>query len=315
MLNRRLGIVYLLMKKKTVTAAELAGRYEVSVRTIYRDIEALSMIGIPVYAPKGRNGGISLTEQFVLDRMLVTEEEQKQILAALKSLEEMGIRAEQDTFHKLGDFFKVQPPNWIAVDFSDWSGRRQELFEGVRRAILETKVICFDYYGQNGAMSKRTVEPVQLLFKEYTWYLRAFCRSRNAMRLFKLLRMKRMELMPETFTPKPDVYAEDTVSSGEPENAESAISAGDDAVIWKKEPLEIHVAKSEAYRIYDRFEEEEITVLEDGSFLIKIDWVQDDWLWGLILSFGDAAEVTAPKEAREEIQRRIREMAAVYEDL
>lgn len=75
MLNRRLGIVYLLMKKKTVTAAELAGRYEVSVRTIYRDIEALSMIGVPVYAPKGRNGGISLTEQFVLDRMLVTEEE------------------------------------------------------------------------------------------------------------------------------------------------------------------------------------------------------------------------------------------------
>lgn len=311
MLNRRLGIVYLLMKKKAVTAAELAGHYEVSVRTIYRDIEALSMIGIPIYAQKGRNGGISLTEQFVLDRMLVTEEEQKQILAALKSLEEMGMRAEQDTFHKLGDFFKVQPPNWIAVDFSDWSGRRRELFGGVRRAILETKVICFDYYGQNGTMSKRTVEPVQLLFKEYTWYLRAFCRSRNAMRLFKLLRMKRMEVLPETFTPKPDAYAE-AASSGEPESAESA---GDDAVIWKKEPLEIHVAKSEAYRIYDRFEEEEITVLEDGSFQIKIDWVQDDWLWGLILSFGSAAEVTAPKEAREEMQRRIREVAAVYENL
>lgn len=315
MLNRRLGIVYLLMKKKTVTAAELAERYEVSVRTIYRDIEALSMIGVPVYAQKGRNGGISLTEQFVLDRMLVTEEEQKQILAALKSLDEVGARTEQDTFHKLGDFFKVQPPNWIAVDFSDWSGKRQELFEGVRRAILETKVICFDYYGQNGTMTRRTVEPVQLLFKEYTWYLRAFCRSRKAMRLFKLLRMKRMEQLPETFTPKPEAYTEDVNLCGEPKDDKSVTAASDSDVILKKKALEIHIAKSEAYRIYDRFEEEEITVLEDGSFLIKIDWIQDDWLWGLILSFGSAAEVTAPKEAREEMQRRIREMAAVYEAL
>ncbi|MDE5801924.1 MAG: YafY family transcriptional regulator [Lachnospiraceae bacterium] len=315
MLNRRLGIVYLLMKKKTVTAAELAERYEVSVRTIYRDIEALSMIGVPVYAQKGRNGGISLTEQFVLDRMLVTEEEQKQILAALKSLDEVGARTEQDTFHKLGDFFKVQPPNWIAVDFSDWSGKRQELFEGVRRAILETKVICFDYYGQNGTMTHRTVEPVQLLFKEYTWYLRAFCRSRNAMRLFKLLRMKRMELLPETFTPRPEVYTEDVNSCGEPKDDKSVTTASDNDVILKEKAIEIHIAKSEAYRIYDRFEEDEITVLEDGSFLIKIDWIQDDWLWGMILSFGSAAEVTAPKEAREEMQRRIRKMAEVYEAL
>lgn len=315
MLNRRLGIVYLLMKKKTVTAAELAERYEVSVRTIYRDIEALSMIGVPVYAQKGRNGGISLTEQFVLDRMLVTEEEQKQILAALKSLDEVGARTEQDIFHKLGDFFKVQPPNWIAVDFSDWSGKRQELFEGVRRAILETKVICFDYYGQNGTMTHRTVEPVQLLFKEYTWYLRAFCRSRNAMRLFKLLRMKRMVLLPETFAPRPETYAEDVNSCGEPKDDKFVTTESDKDVISKEKAIEIHIAKSEAYRIYDRFEEEEITVLEDGSFLIKIDWIQDDWLWGLILSFGSAAEVTAPKEAREEMQRRIREMAAVYEVL
>lgn len=311
MLNRRLGIVYLLMKKKIVTAAELAERYEVSVRTIYRDIEALSMIGVPVYAQKGRKGGISLTEQFVLDRMLVTEEEQKQILAALKSLDEVGVRTEQDTFHKLGDFFKVQPPNWIAVDFSDWSDKRQELFEDVRRAILETRVICFDYYGQNGTMSRRTAEPVQLLFKEYTWYLRAFCRGRNDMRLFKLLRMKRMEILPETFTPKPDAYTEETEPYGGLSGNEAAVSSGKDAVL-KEEAMEIHIAQSEAYRIYDRFDEEEITVLEDGSFRIKIDWIQNDWLWGLILSFGSAAEVIAPKEAREEMQKRIRKMAAVY---
>lgn len=323
MLNRRLGIVYLLMKKKNITAAELAARYEVSVRTIYRDIEALSMIGVPVYARKGKNGGISLMEQFVLDRLMVTEEEQKQILAALKSLEEVGAEKEQDTFKRLGDFFKVQPPNWIAIDFSDWSGKHQVLFEDVRRAILENRVLCFDYYGQNGEMSQRTVEPVQLLFKEYTWYLRAFCRDRKAMRLFKLLRMKRIEVRPESFALEAGRYMEaepqeETVPNDEEKPhekpwADDAVKVVDKRAADKAAVLEVRIAKSEAYRVYDRFEEEEITVLEDGSFLIKLDWIQDDWFWGLLLSFGSAAEIIAPKGAREEMYGRIRKMAALYE--
>ncbi|MDE5680022.1 MAG: WYL domain-containing protein, partial [Lachnospiraceae bacterium] len=168
------------------------------------------------------------------------------------------------------------------------------------------------YYGQKGTMTRRSVEPVQLLFKEYTWYLRAFCRSRKAMRLFKLLRMKRMELLPEIFTPEPDAYTEEAEPYRESKGEEAAAAASDKDVMSKEEKLEIHIAQSEAYRIYDRFDEEEITVLEDGSFLIKIDWIQNDWLWGLILSFGSAAEVIAPKEAHEEMQRRIREMAVVY---
>lgn len=309
MLNRRLGIVYLLMKKKNITATELAKRYEVSVRTIYRDIEALSMIGVPVYARKGKNGGISLMDRFVLDRLLVSEEEQKQILAALKSLEEVGVGKEQDTFKRLGDFFKVQPPDWIAVDFSDWSGRHQALFDDVRRAILENRVLCFDYYGQSGEMSRRTVEPVQLLFKEYTWYLNAFCRSRHAMRLFKLLRMKRTKLLQETFVPKPEKYEEEEKQDG----GEAAVGGAADAMC-KTDMVEVRIAKSEAYRVYDRFDEEEITVLADGSFLIKLDWVRDEWFWGLLLSFGSAAKVIAPEAAKEEMYRRIRSMAAVYEN-
>ena len=129
MLNRLLGIVYLLLNKKTVTAKELAERFEVSVRTIYRDVENLSMAGIPIYTRKGKNGGISLMSQFVLNKMLVTKEEQDQILAALASLQETGALKEKETMSKLTDFFMAEPTNWVAIDFSDWSGRRQELFE------------------------------------------------------------------------------------------------------------------------------------------------------------------------------------------
>ena len=183
MMNRLLSIIYILMNKGTITAAELAKRFEVSVRTIYRDIETLSMAGIPVYTVKGKNGGIRLTEQFVLNKMLVSKKEQQQILAALHSLKETGAQEETAILVKLGDFFMEKPESWVAIDFSDWSGRRKELFNQIRDAILNRYVIQFDYYGQYGDMAHRCVEPIQLLFKEYTWYVRAYCRTKQDMQI------------------------------------------------------------------------------------------------------------------------------------
>ena len=297
MINRLLSIIYILMNKGTVTAKELAERFEVSVRTIYRDIDALSMAGIPVYTTKGRNGGIHLTEQFVLNKMLVSKKEQQQILAALASLRETGTHEEEAILNKLGDFFMEKPENWVAIDFSDWSGRRKDLFNQIRNAILNRHVIQFDYYGQYGEMNQRYAEPVQLLFKEYTWYVRAYCRTRQAMRLFKVLRMKRVVVLDETFDVRTvqntDAYSDIPADIPLPE-----------ITLW--------IDKKEAYRVYDRFDEEEITVLPDGHFEIHYRCTLDDWVYGMILSFGPSAKVLAPKFVQTEIQRRIGEMAKLY---
>lgn len=305
MINRLLGIVYILMNKGTVTAAELAERFEVSVRTIYRDIDALSMAGIPVYTTKGRNGGISLTEQFVLDKMLVSKQEQQQILAALASLKETGAQEGEEILDKLGNFFKEKPENWVAIDFSDWSGRRKELFNQIRDAILNRHVMQFDYYGQYGKMSSRCVEPVQLLFKEYTWYVRAFCRTKQAMRLFKVLRMKRVVVLEESFPPREsiDYMPEDEQLMNDASLAERNVGITD-ITIW--------IDKKEAYRIYDRFEEEEITVLPDGNFQVRLHCPLDDWIYGVILSFGPSAQALKPKSVRQEIYKRIRKMYKKY---
>ena len=77
--NRLFEIVYILMQKKKVTAKELADRFEVSTRTIYRDIEALSTANIPIYATKGKDGGIGLLDEYVLNKAILSEEEQNQI--------------------------------------------------------------------------------------------------------------------------------------------------------------------------------------------------------------------------------------------
>ena len=312
MLNRLMGIVYILMNKGTVTATELAERFEVSVRTIYRDVEHLSMAGIPVYAKKGKNGGISLTDRFVLDKMLISKEEQQQILAALASLQETDAQENADILQKLGEFFHAEPDNWVAIDFSDWSGRRKDLFGQLREAILGRHVLTFDYYGQYGEKSHRTVEPVQLLFKEYTWYLRAYCRNKQAMRLFKVLRMKRVKVLEEVFEAGSRWDEEKKVS------VSAEVMSGNDLVEGSKEnkllcpEIIFQVDKKEAYRVYDRFEEDEITVLPEGDFQICIKYPLDDWTYGLILSFGPSAKVLEPEFVREEIARRIGEMAKKY---
>ena len=300
MLNRLIGIIYILLNKGTVTAAELAERFEVSVRTIYRDVEQLSMAGIPVYARKGKNGGISLSERFVLDKMVISEEEQQRILAALASLRETGASEEEEILHKLGDFFKAEPVDWVAIDFSDWSGRQKQLFEEIKGAILGRRVLTFDYYGQYGEMSQRTVEPVQLLFKEYTWYLRAFCRKRQAMRMFKILRMKRVEVLEERFELSTERYME----------KECVINQ--QAAEIKTATITFQIDQKEAYRVYDRFDEEEITILPDGNFEITICCPLDDWTYGLILSFGPSARVISPEFVKLEMGRRIHEMQKNY---
>ena len=288
MINRLLGIIYILLNKGTVTAGELAERFEVSVRTVYRDVENLSMAGIPVYARKGKGGGISLTERFVLDKLLISGEEQVRILAALASLEETGAGDEGQILCKLGDFFKTEPVNWVSIDFSDWSGRRQEMFGQIKEAILNRQVMEFDYYGQSGEMSSRTVEPVQLLFKDYTWYVRAFCRVRGAMRLFKVMRMKRVRVLDEVFErdesrvgrPETDWGMQETGQGGthegeggteegnagirgdgqekcQPSTGMEAVVSGENLCLQ----IVLWIDKKEAYRIYDRLDLWDDTVL------------------------------------------------------
>lgn len=341
MINRLLGIIYILLNKGTVTAGELAERFEVSVRTIYRDVENLSMAGIPVYARKGKGGGISLTERFVLDKLLISGEEQVRILAALASLEETGAGDEGQILCKLGDFFKTEPVNWVSIDFSDWSGRRQELFVQIKEAILKRHVMEFDYYGQSGEMSSRTVEPVQLLFKDYTWYVRAFCRVRGAMRLFKVMRMKRVKVLDEVFEtdgsrvgmPGTDWGMQEMPGNGQggAHESEAGTEAGNAGIRGdgqekcqhstgmeegiSGEPclqIVLWIDKKEAYRIYDRFEEEEIAVLPSGDFEVRMYCFPDDWIYGMILSFGPSAKVLGPDCVRQELARRIRSMAELY---
>ena len=195
--------IYILLEKKKVTAPELAERFEVSVRTIYRDIDALSSAGIPVYCTQGKGGGIGLLEDFVMDKSALTEEEQSQILLSLQCMAVTNHMDAKKLLSRLSSLFQKDDENWVYVDFSRWNPRgEKELFETLKEAILNREVVIFDYYNAKGEYSRREAEPMQLYFRGMDWYLTAFCKKSGEIRIFKLKRLKNLVKTEERFLRK-----------------------------------------------------------------------------------------------------------------
>lgn len=170
--NRLFQLLYLLLEHGSMTAPELASRLEVSVRTIYRDVDALSFVGVPVYAMAGKGGGISLLESYRFDRALLSDEEQNQLLFVIQSLQATDLPV-GDLLHKLGAVFQKQRADWIVVDFSRWGMRRTdtERFELLKTSILGRKVLKITYCGTSGGMTELRIHPLRLIYKDKHWYL------------------------------------------------------------------------------------------------------------------------------------------------
>jgi predicted DNA-binding transcriptional regulator YafY len=297
-IDRMLRIVFILLNKKKVTASELATEFEVSPRTIYRDLDALSQAGIPVYTCQGRNGGIKLLDNYVLNKSLLSQAEQNQILAALSGLNAVHYPEAEKALTKLSALFGKETMDWIVVDFSDWGPSKQETLAQIKEAIINRRLISFTYYNSYGEKTIRTVEPLQLWFKSRAWYLRAFCRNKQSQRLFKLNRIKNIRLLPEEFTRQPK-KEDPPLPDFEAQNPGVEIT------------MKIH--PTQAYRVYDEFEESQITRHADGSFTVRFSYPEDEWVYGFILSFGMYAEVIKPLQIREIIKERLQKTLAFYE--
>jgi len=295
--NRLFEIIYILLQQKSVTARALAERFEVSQRTIYRDIEHLSLAGIPVYTEKGKGGGISLLPGFVLSKAMLSEGEQNEILTALQSLGCIQAAETDQVLQKLSAVFNRSAVPWLEVDFSDWSYAQGQLFQDIKSAILEKRVAEFEYYSTYGEKTRRRVEPLQLWFKSRAWYLRGFCLMRQDVRLFKLTRIRSFTLTDERF-PGRDLLA----------------SPPDPAAVHERRDitLKLKIAPEMAYRVYDEFGEDLVERLPDGGFLVTVTWPEDNWVYGTILSYGEHIEVLEPAHIREIIRDKARKAAEKY---
>ncbi|KUP25390.1 YafY family protein [Paenibacillus sp. DMB5] len=305
--SRLLQMTYILLEKGTVTAPELAERFEVSVRTVYRDVEALSQAGIPVYTSQGKGGGISLTDRFVLNKSLLTDKEQDEILFALQSLSAARLPDSDDVLLKLSSLFRKNSTSWIEADFSQWgSGHKQkELFPMLKQAILEHKMISFTYLSAAGEHKSRRAAPMKLLFKDRAWYVETFCFEKDAPRTFKITRMSNVQLLDLEDT---GLYELQQGGMASAETSRIDIKVNETARIQ----LVLKIEPAAAYRIVDEFKEEDIAKQEDGSFLVNSDMPSGEWLVQYLLSYGDLLEVMEPASVRLEMKARTAKMAKKY---
>lgn len=299
-INRLFEIVYILMNKGTVTAKELAEQFEVSQRTIYRDIDALALAGIPVYTSKGKGGGISLVNNFVLNKSLLSAQDQQEILAALHGMKTVQTGDTKQVLDKLSVVFNQEASNWLEVDFTDWNFKNGDVFNQLKTAILQRFVVEFDYYNTQGKHTRRRVEPLQLWFKSTTWYVKAFCLSRNEVRVFKLSRLHNLQVTDTSFALR-DTASANLCSMPIEDKAPSV------RVVFR-------ISGSLAYRVYDEFDADELEQLPNGDFVVTTYWPEQDWVYSSILSYGDEIEVLEPTQLRAEIRRKALAIAQQYDD-
>lgn len=270
-----------------MTAPALGRALEVSVRTVYRDVETLSMAGVPIYASAGKGGGISLLPGYTFDKTLLSDEEQNQLLFAIQSLKAADQRIEP-LLQKLGAAFQKAPQNWIEVDFSRWGMGNTDTarFELLKTAIINRQVLSLTYCGASGETSRRDIRPLKLIYKDKHWYLQGYCLRAGDFRLFKVGRMLEVSATGEAFS-------EEYAGKLPPIEAQPPP--------FSPVALKLRIAQRLAFRVYDEFDRSCVTPQPDGSLLVEVNFPLDGWVVGYLLSFGPDAEILEPAGLRRQL--------------
>lgn len=299
-IDRQIGILSVLLQKETVTAPYLAEKFEVSRRTINRDIEDLCKAGIPIVTKQGVNGGISIIENYKLDKTLFTREEMQDILAGLRSLDSVnGTNRYGQLMEKLSvgsSDFMVSDQS-VLIDLSSWcKGSLAPKIELIRTSIDKCRKLEFIYYSPKGE-SVRCMEPYYLIFRWSSWYVWGWCVKRRDFRLFKLNRMDQVKISDQEFpkkqVPMPDLSNERIFPGG-----------------IKVRALFEQDCK---WRLVEEFGTESFIEQQDGRLLFQSDYTNKHNLITWLFSFREKVELLEPKEIREEIKASIECMKKRYE--
>lgn len=298
--DRLIGIITILLKRDKVTAPFLAEKFEVSRRTINRDIEDICKAGIPIITTQGYDGGITIAEGYKIDKTLLTYKEVDSILTGLKSIESIF---NSSYINKIADKFSnkdiVQSSNGtILIDLSSHYKKILTLkIELIKKAIDEECLINFRYFYDKGEVEK-VVEPYILIFRWSSWYILGYCTERNDFRLFKLNRITELSVMEQSFY-KRDVPNEKLEFDKFFTNEIKLVALFEERVM---------------YRLVDEYGVDSFTTVENNKLLFKMGFSNMDNLLDWIKSFGDSVKVIEPKEVCLELKRNAENILKIYKE-
>ena len=308
-IDRLVSIIMILLEKERISAQELAKMFEVSTRTIYRDIEAISMAGIPVLATSGSGGGIEIMKDYKVDKKIFSTDDLSALLMGLSNISGMVRGSEvANALAKVKSFIPSEKAksielkaSQIYIDLTPWEGNAsvKNALEIIKKALQENRLLTFTYIDGHGSKTSRTVEPYQLVFKSRAWYVQTFCRLKNDYRLFRLSRMTDLKILEENFSPreyqKPFLDFEETARSLQTD-------------------IKIRIHKSVLDRILDFCPYERLSQDGEDYYLADYPFFDSDYYYDMLLSLGDKCEILEPAHVREKLKQKIKNLAKVYSD-
>lgn len=305
--ERMLAIVMLLLQRKKITGKELAEMFEVSIRTIYRDIEAINAAGIPIVTTSGIGGGISIIEQYKIEKGIFTADDISKILmglgivhSALSQKDIANVQAKLRSFisEELEDDIAVKKDQFM-FDLSSWIKGKDsnQMIDTVKSAMEKKQTLTFSYLGHKGQEKLYGIEPHRLVFKDSQWYLQSYLTKKQDFRLFKLCRMYKIHSEASTFGHRtlPHPFSDFTDKMGN-----------------RTFVIKLLIESSAVDKMLDYCTMEDIMEVGDGRFLVEFNFIDDDYGYGILMSFGDKLTCIEPEYVRVELQRRLEMMLEKY---
>jgi predicted DNA-binding transcriptional regulator YafY len=306
-IDRMLSIVVLLLNRKSITARELSERFEVSLRTIYRDIEAINIAGIPVISTQGSGGGYGIMENYKLNNQYLSMDNTRAILTALKgvntTLRDQELTLAMEKIRSLVPKDQAKELDLrldqFIVDYLPWGYSEQQQFfmQEINRAIVTSHLLKIRYRNLKGEEGERVIEPMTLMFKGYNWYFFGFCLLKEDGRMFRLSRVRNLEVLSQTFQRR-EISFKDFTKQDESKGPQVDL-------VFKFDPLV-------QTRVEEFFHPEQITVDDQGDLIVKASFPEDNWVYSLILSYGEHIEVLQPDHIRHLIRKKIEKILKKY---
>ena len=301
--DRLLSIVIYLLNHDTVSAAKLAQRFEVSKRTILRDIEQLSLAGIPIKSIPGANGGYSIMEGYKLDGRIINAEEQASIITALKGfLSSYDDKRYNNLLEKVSSILPGKQRQYIFLDFgaSGENNEIQEKLKTLEKAIQDKNIVRISYVNALGGSSNRLVEPIALNYRWYAWYLLAYCQTKQDFRIFKLARISALERTGTPFTKEHDDPAALL------EQAFQGVGRGElNITLLCKADVRVQVC--------EYLDGDIVETLDNGDFIMRMCALEDERMWfAMLLSFGNKVTVLEPDELKTRLAETAENILSLY---
>jgi len=301
--DRLLSVVLYLLNHDTASAAQLAAKFEVSRRTVMRDMEQLSMAGIPIRSTPGVNGGYSIMEGYKLDGRLVTAGDRAAMATALRGfLSAYDGKRYGDLLEKLASIAPEKPVQTVFYDFGA-SGENDEIqgkLKSLENAIHARTAVRIRYIDASGRTSDRLIEPVALSYRWYAWYLAAYCTEKQAYRIFKLVRIAGLEPMKTAFSKAhgdPAAVLEQAFQSGGRRSMDVTVLVRAKVKTQAREYLGGTVERT----------------LDNGDIILKLPVWEEERMWfAMLLSFGDQVTVLAPEKLKTRMAETAERILSAY---